>query len=436
MPASSAQEASKTSNPRLVLVILLFTYIFNYIDRQIVGVLAVPIKDDLNLTDTQLGLVGGLAFGLFYTTLGIPVAWLADRWNRTNIIAGAVGIWSIFTAACGLATNFTHLFLARIGVGVGEAGGVAPSYSLISDYFPPERRAGAYAIFSLGIPIGSGAGIFAGGWLAAHIDWRYAFIAIGLAGLPVALLVKLFIKEPLRGRLDYSAGETAKQGPTPTILQTLRYLRHKPTFWLMSFVGTANGLGMYGIMFWLPSYFKRNVGMTLPEVANYYGGALLIGGMFGVLAGGKLGDMLGSRARAAYPLISTAGYVLSIPAFLIAFVSHDMLVVVGAFSLALGLQFFCAAPNVAVIQHVAAPSIRSTTSAIYLFITNLFGIAFGAAIIGAISDHFAPTMGVNGALRAGLLFSLIFYFLAALICLICAKTIDRDWWREDGAASH
>src|SRR5688500_19440271 len=158
-----------------VLFILLLAYIFNFIDRQIVGVLAVPIKADLGLSDQQLGLMGGIAFALFYSGLAIPIAWLADRRSRVNIIAVSVALWSLFTAACGLAQNFWHLFLARMGVGIGEAGGVAPSYALVCDYFPRAKRARALARFSLGIPIGSALGVFFGGWIASHLDWRSAF---------------------------------------------------------------------------------------------------------------------------------------------------------------------------------------------------------------------------------------------------------------------
>src|SRR5918997_4463858 len=185
-----------------VLAILLLAYIFNFIDRQIIGVLAIPIKADLGLSDTQMGLMGGIAFALFYSGLAIPIAWLADRRSRVNIIAVSVAFWSLFTAVCGLAQNFWQLFLARMGVGVGEAGGVAPSYALISDYFPPNRRARALAIFSLGIPIGSALGLFFGGWLATSLDWRTAFFIIGLAGLPVAVMMWLFVPDPERGRYD------------------------------------------------------------------------------------------------------------------------------------------------------------------------------------------------------------------------------------------
>jgi MFS family permease len=195
-----------------VLAILLIAYIFNFIDRQIIGVLAVPIKAELALSDRQLGLMGGIAFALFYSGLAIPIAWLADRRSRVNIIAVSVALWSGFTAACGFTQNFWQLFLARMGVGIGEAGGVAPSYALISDFYPKERRARALALFSLGIPIGSALGVFFGGWIGSHLDWRSAFLIVGLAGIPAALMVRLFVPEPVRGGFDTADGR-ASGGP-------------------------------------------------------------------------------------------------------------------------------------------------------------------------------------------------------------------------------
>ena len=187
-----------------MLLLLLFAYIFNFIDRNIVGVLAVPIREEFGLSDTALSHLG-VAFGIFYATIAIPIAWAADRKSRVNIIAGAVALWSLFTAACGMVQNYTQLVVARMGVAVGEAGGIAPSYSLISDYFPREKRSRALAFYSLGIPIGSALGVFFGGWLAAHLSWRSAFVIVGLLGLPAALLIKLLIPEPERGRFDAAA---------------------------------------------------------------------------------------------------------------------------------------------------------------------------------------------------------------------------------------
>jgi MFS family permease len=207
-----------------VMCILVLVYTFNFIDRQIVGILAVPIKADLLLTDTQLGLMGGLAFALFYTALGIPIAMLADRKNRTWIITIALTVWSAMTAVCGLAQNFWQLFLARLGVGVGEAGGVAPAYSLISDYFPSHQRARALSVYSFGIPIGSALGIVFGGIIASKIDWRFAFFAVGFAGILIAPLFKMTVMEPVRGQFD---SNHAKTSPA-SLREIVGKLAHKP----------------------------------------------------------------------------------------------------------------------------------------------------------------------------------------------------------------
>ncbi|MET1113039.1 MAG: MFS transporter, partial [Allosphingosinicella sp.] len=252
-----------------VLAILLAAYIFNFIDRQIIGVLAVPIKAELALSDRQLGLMGGIAFALFYSGLAIPIAWLADRRSRVNIIAVSVALWSAFTAACGLAQNFWQLFLARMGVGIGEAGGVAPSYALISDFYPKERRARALALFSLGIPIGSALGVFFGGWIASHLDWRSAFLIVGLAGLPAALLVKLGVPEPVRGGFDTADGRAS--APAPPFLQVVATLAGKPSFWLLSFGAASGSILGYGLIFWLPSFFSRSFGLELAQVGWFYG---------------------------------------------------------------------------------------------------------------------------------------------------------------------
>jgi MFS family permease len=220
----------QSGNRAWVLFSLVLVYTFNFIDRQIIGILAVPIKADLGLSDTELGLMGGLAFALFYTGLGIPIALLADRSSRTWIITLALATWSAMTAACGLATNFWQLFLARVGVGVGEAGGVAPAYSLIADFFPATHRARALSIYSFGIPIGGALGIVFGGVIASMIDWRSAFFLVGAAGLILAPIFRLTIKEPERGRFDRKRGDTS----SPGLRVILGVLARKPGFWWLA----------------------------------------------------------------------------------------------------------------------------------------------------------------------------------------------------------
>src|SRR4051794_22345553 len=295
-----------------VLLILLLAYIFNFVDRQIIGVLAVPIKADLALSDKQLGLMGGIAFALFYSGIAIPVAWLADRRSRVKIIAVSVGLWSLFTAACGLAGNFWQLFLARMGVGIGEAGGVAPSYALVSDCFPPARRARALAIFSLGIPIGSALGVFFGGWIASHLDWRAAFMIVGGAGIPAALLIRFGISEPVRGGFD--VGERAGDAAPPFPIVAVALAR-KPSFWLLSLGAASGSILGYGLIFWLPSFFTRSFHLPLAEVGTFYGSIVLVGGVAGTWLGGWLGDRLGAKNEAAYALVPAIAFLIAAPTY-------------------------------------------------------------------------------------------------------------------------
>src|SRR4051812_17469056 len=224
-----------------VLAILLFAYIFNFIDRNVIGVLAVPIRKEFGLSDSALGTLG-VAFGIFYAAIAIPIARLADRRGRVGIIAAAVALWSLFTAACGLVTSYAQLIAARMGVAVGEAGGIAPSYALIADYYPKEKRARALAFFSLGIPIGSALGVFFGGWLAAHLSWRSAFLIIGLAGLPAALAIRLFVAEPVRGGFDEAPATDA-----PPLGKVFGTLARNPSFWLLSFGAASGSILGYGL---------------------------------------------------------------------------------------------------------------------------------------------------------------------------------------------
>jgi MFS transporter, Spinster family, sphingosine-1-phosphate transporter len=407
-----------------VLAILLLAYIFNFIDRQIIGILAVPIKADLALTDTQLGLMGGLAFALFYTGLGIPIAWVADRWSRVNIIAAAVAVWSGFTALCGFAQNFWHLFLARMGVGIGEAGGVAPSYSLIADYFPPERRARALAIFSFGIPIGSALGIFFGGWIATNVDWRAAFIIIGLVGVPVALLVKLGVKEPVRGGFDRAEG--TQPDPAPPVLLVAKTLAAKPSFWLLSFGAASGSILGYGLIFWLPSFFRRSFDLDLVHVSWFYGSVVLIGGVFGTWLGGWLGDRVGARNPGAYALVPAICFLLAAPAYALGLFAPSLALgwLLFVIPQALGLAWL--GPIIAAVQHIVPPTMRATASASFLFINNLIGIGFGTWFVGFMSDSMIATYG-DESLRWSILYTLGFYLLSSALYFLAAMRLKKDW---------
>jgi len=409
-----------------VLLILLLAYIFNFIDRQIIGVLALPIKAELGLSNTQLGLMGGIAFALFYSGLAIPIAWLADRRSRVRIIAGSVALWSLFTAACGLSQNFWQLFLARMGVGIGEAGGVAPSYSLISDFYPKEKRGRALAFFSLGIPIGSALGVFFGAWIASHLDWRSAFLIVGLAGLPAALLVWLFIPEPVRGGHDTKDG--AASDPAPPFLEVAATMMRIPSFWLLSFGAASGSILGYGLIFWLPSFFALSFQLSLGAVGWFYGSIVLIGGIAGTWLGGWFGDRTGPADPGAYARIPALCFLVAAPVFAIGLFAPSLWLGWLLFAVGQMLALAWLGPIIAAVQHIVPPNMRATASASFLFINNLIGIGFGIFFLGFMSDTMAPLHGEN-ALKYSILYGLVFYLLSAGIYLAASRRLARDWFR-------
>jgi MFS family permease len=406
-----------------VLLILLLAYVFNFIDRNIIGVLAVPIRTEFALSDTALSTLG-IVFGLFYAAIAIPIAWLADRKSRVNIIAGAIALWSLFTAACGLAQSYAQLVAARMGVAVGEAGGIAPSYALISDFYPKEQRARALAFFSLGIPIGSALGVFFGGWLAAHLSWRSAFLIVGLAGLPAALLIKALVPEPARGRLDAGAEAAASAPPLGTVARTLA---GTPSFWLLSFGAASGSILGYGLIFWLPSFFNRSFGLPVADVGWFYGSIVLVGGSAGTWFGGWIGDRAGPARPGAYALIPAVCFLVTAPTFALGLFAPNLWAAWVLFAIGQMLALAWLGPVISAVQHIVAPSMRATASASFLFINNLIGIAFGIFFLGWLSDQMKAAHGED-SLRYSILYGLGFYLLSSLIYFAASRRLERDWY--------
>ena len=404
-----------------VLLILLLAYIFNFIDRQIIGVLAVPIRAEFGLDDNDLGNLG-IAFGIFYAAIAIPIAWLADRRGRVGIIAAAVAVWSLFTAACGLVQSYAQLVVARMGVAVGEAGGIAPSYALIADYYPKERRARALAFFSLGIPIGSALGVFFGGWLAAALSWRTAFLIVGLAGLPAALMIKAFIPEPVRGRFDAPAPGAA----APLFAEVARTLAGNPSFWLLSFGAAFGSILGYGLIFWLPSFFNRSFGLSLADVGWFYGSIVLVGGVAGTWLGGWIGDRVGPSRPARYALIPAICFLITAPAFAAGVFAPNLYVAWLFFTLGQMFALAWLGPVISAIQHIVPPAMRATASASFLFVNNLIGIAFGIKFLGWMSVRLGAAYGAE-SLRYSILLGLGFYLVSAAIYFAAARRLKRDW---------
>lgn len=418
-----------------VLGMLMVVYTFNFIDRQILAILAPYIKAEMGFTDSQMGLLGGPAFAIVYSTLALPIAWLADRKSRTMIVATSLGVWSAFTALCGFAGGFWTLFLYRMGVGVGEAGGVAPSYSLVSDYFPKSQRARALAVYSFGVPIGTALGYLFGGILAALIDWRMAFIVVGLAGILLAPLLKFTVKDPVRGGFDRPEPiEGAGAIVTPHVEtkaasfgEVWAILLKKPSFWFLAFGAACSSVYGYGAAFWLPSFFQRSMGMEGVERAVYIAGIAFVGGVAGIWLGGWLADKLGKGVKkAAYPMVPAIGFIIAVPMFYLAMNVDNKWLAFCLFLIPQALSLAWLGPVVTAVQHLVPPHMRSTASASFLLINNLVGIGLGIYLLGAVSDYLTPRFGEE-ALRYSLYVGQWFYGLAAILLLISARSLKRDW---------
>jgi MFS family permease len=425
-PKAHASPWTPTSAYRsYVLGLLVVVYTMNFLDRQILGILASSIKKELTLSDSELGLMHGLAFALLYSTLGVPIAWLADRSSRRRIMAYALGLWSAFTAICGFANSFWQLFLARVGVGIGEAGGVAPAYSLIADYFPKHQRARALAVYSLGIPIGSGCGVVFGGLVASAIDWRFAFYIAGGIGLVLAPIFRYTVRDPHRGGVD-AAGQPAAATAPAGFLDVWQIVSRKRTFWLVSFGAALSSVCGYGIAFWLPSFFERSFHLTLVERSLFYGAMVLLGGSLGIIGGGVVADRVGARNQAAYPLIPAIAFLIALPCFFVAVGASSLWVAFPLFLIPTALNLAWLGPVLATVQHLVPAHMRTTASAMFLLINNLFGIGVGSYYFGVISDLLRPHYGAE-SLRYSIYTGLGFYALAAILFLIASRTVKKDW---------
>lgn len=409
--------------PGAIMAMLLLAYTLNFIDRQIVGILAVPIKADLGLTDGQLGLMGGLAFALFYSGLGIPIARLADRRDRSTIMAVSLALWSLMTALCGAAQNFGQLFLARLGVGVGEAGGVAPAYSLIADLYPAERRARAMALYAFGIPVGSALGIVFGGFIATWIDWRTAFVIVGLLGLALAPFFRRVVRDPRTARAH---------PPQPAPLgRVLGLIARKPSFWLLSLGASCSSMMGYGLFFWLPSLLVRSFGISLLSASLHFGAILLVGGLAGIALGGRVADGLARRNRGAYALVPAIAFVATIPFYAVGIGASSILAAMALLLVPTALGLVWLGPVTAAVQGLVPASMRTTASAIFLFVNNLIGIGIGTPAIGWLSDALKAQYGAE-SLRYAVLAGTGFYVAAAALLLLAARFLERDWVDEEG----
>jgi len=416
--------AATTGNYRYaVLAMLLLVYIFNFLDRQILSILAQPVKADLGLTDTQLGLLGGLAFAALYSTLAIPLAMLADKTSRSWVITISLGVWSAFTALCGAAQNFATMFLFRLGVGVGEAGGVAPSYAIISDYFPPHQRAKALAVYSLGIPVGAASGALLGGYIAQNIEWRTAFVVVGLLGLVIAIPFKLIVRDKPRANPVPASAAAAEATP---LAKVFGILAAQPSFWLMAFGAAAGSMCGYGVAFWLPSLIMVNFGLDIAQTGQFFGALLLTGGVAGIMLGGTLADRMGQRSRRWYALLPAICYIAGTPLFIAGVLSQSWVAAFALFVVPQALVYVWLGPVLTAVQHLVPAHMRATASASFLLINNLIGLGLGSWFIGMLSDSLRPAYG-DEALRYAIAAGLCMYLVAGAFMALAARKLPKDW---------
>ena len=414
------QTATSPAYARYVLGLLLFVYLFNFVDRQILSILLESIKAEIPLSDADLGFLGGIAFAIFYTFAGIPIARWADRGSRVSIITLSVVVWSGMTALTGAAHSFAVLLLARVGVGVGEAGCSPPAHSLLADYFPPERRGTALSIYALGIPLGGSLGTLVGAWVASYFGWRMAFLAVGLPGLLIALVVRLTLREPIRGQSEGRPGaRPAPAQPTETTLQVLYYMGRLRSFVHLSLAGALHAFVGYGAAYFLPSFFARVHHMGLTERGSWLSGLALIGAV-GTYLGGALSDRFGRRDARWYMwvpgLATLAGVPIALGFYLVpnAYVALS----IGVVASIAGPMYL--GPSFAMTQTLVPPRMRAMASAILLFIINLIGLGLGPWFVGYASDVLVPHFGdqslrvaLAGIVTLGNAWATAHYFLAA-----------------------
>lgn len=431
VPSDSEADTPQPPRPAakawFVLGMLCFVYILNFLDRQLLSILAKPIQDSLGVTDSQLGLIGGLYFAFFYCFIAIPVGWIADRTSRVGVLSIACAIWSAATIACGLARNYGQLVVARMTVGFGEAGGVPPSYAIISDYFPPGRRGTALGLFNLGPPIGMALGVAFGASIAAAFSWRDAFIVLGGVGLVAALAVIVFIREPKQGGLDGDQ-DPATIGRA-SFWQTLVAFFSRPSLVLAALGSGATQFVTYGLGNFTALFLMREKGMTLNEIALYYALVVGIGMSAGIFVSGWVIDRFTRRWKQAYALVPAASLALAIP-FYIGFVWAPGWQLATIFLIGpTFLNFFYLSSSVALVQEEVKPNQRVMSGALLLLVMNFIGLGLGPTYVGAASDFFRSSFPDN-SLQIALYTLVPFYGLAIVLFLFLARVLKREQQAE------
>jgi len=412
--------ALKVLRPRITLFVLTFVYVLNFLDRQLLGILAKPIQDTLHITDGQLGLIGGLYFAIFYCVVAIPVGWLADRSNRVGIVALACAIWSAATISCGMAGSFAQLVAARMVVGFGEAGGVPPSYAIISDSFAPGRRGTAFGLYNLGPPIGAALGIAFGASIAAAFDWRYAFIAIGIVGVVTAVLIKLFLPEPARGRFD-----PAPDGNAPSFRDTIVMFFTHPLLLLASLASGVTQLVTYGLGNFAVLFLMREKGMNLHQIAIWYALVMGLGMSAGMIVSGRVIDRMAPRSRTIYGTGPAVSLMAALPLYLAFVWVHSWPLALIVLTVLMTLNYFYLSSSVALVQLSVRPDQRVLSGALLLLVMNFIGLGLGPTFVGAVSDYVAARH-IPHALQVALYALAPAYVGAIILFLLLARRLRRE----------
>jgi predicted MFS family arabinose efflux permease len=432
----SSDDSAERGRAWVVLAILCFVYVINFLDRQLLSVLAKPIQDDLGVTDGQLGKLGGLYFALFYCILAVPVGWLADRTHRVRVLSLACALWSAATVACGLSSSYPKLAAARMAVGVGEAGGVPPSYAIISDYFVSGRRGTALSIYNLGPPIGIALGVAFGASIAATYNWRSAFVSLGAVGVLTSILVWAFVREPTRGALDArqvsanaanaataataataASGASAAAPAKAPFWPTCRMFFSNPVLLRVSIATGATQIVTYATLNFTTLFLMREKGMTLTEVAVYY--ALLVGIAVsaGMYTSGRLIDRYAPHSKTAYAWLPGAALGLAIPFFLGFVWAPGWPLALTFLAVPTFLNYFYLSPSVALVQEEVQPNQRVLAGALLLLVMNLMGLGIGPTYLGAMSDFLRADHPIHSLQLA--FYTLAPFYVLAVLCF---------WW--------
>jgi MFS family permease len=422
-----AAKLGSTRYSYYVLGVLTVVYTFNFIDRQIIAIVSPALKEDLGLSDSMLGLLKGLAFAVLYTTLGIPIAWAADRWNRVSIVSISLAVWSAFTALSGLAQNALHLAFSRVGVGIGEAGGSPPSHSIISDYFPKEKRASALSIYSLGIPLGQMFAFLAGGYVLQEFGWRNAFFVVGVPGILLAIVLKLTVREPIRGVHDRHA-----RAASISFFDGARTLMKIPSIWGLTVAATFASFTGYGVGMWTVDFYRRTYELSYPEITVPLGLLNGVAYAIGTLAGGYLTEHFGKKNKGAYATIPAIGLLITIPAgFLSTWSATPFWAFFWTAPFLIGLGIYLG-PTWSLIQTLSPVNLRAFSVAFLFFILNLIALGLAPLYVGGLSQLLTGEHGETTALRIALTTLGATSLAGAIAYFWTAKKLPADWAKATG----